>query len=77
MMRALVERHRGILPLTSLVYPDFKQQDYATRLATRKNYLAGGKQFQELQALNTVGGVSAHNEDLSAQYVGDIEVRFQ
>ncbi len=41
--------------------PNFDAANWQQRVATRKNYLAGGKQFQELQALNTVGG---HLKDL-------------
>lgn len=50
-----------LMPLASLVDPTFDQTQYPIRLATRKNYTSG-KQFQELQAINTVAG---HLDDLS------------
>ena len=36
--------------------PTFDAGAYQARVAQRKNYMGGGKQFQELQALNTVAG---------------------
>lgn len=44
-----------LAPVASLVDPSFDASQYPVRLATRKNYTSG-KQFQELQAINTVAG---------------------
>jgi hypothetical protein len=49
-------------PLAELVDPTFSMAEFPKRLALQKNYLAGGKQFQELQAIGTVAG---HLDDLS------------
>lgn len=45
-----------LAPLAHLVDPSFDEKTYPTRLALRKSYMGGGKDFQETQALNTVGG---------------------
>jgi hypothetical protein len=50
-----------LAPLASLVDPTFDASQYPIRLATRKNYTSG-KQFQEVQAINTVAG---HLDNLS------------
>jgi len=36
--------------------PEFDAGSYPARAAQRKNYLGGGKQYQELQSINTVAG---------------------
>jgi hypothetical protein len=50
-----------LAPLASLVDPTFDASQYPVRLATRKNYTSG-RQFQEVQAINTVAG---HLDNLS------------
>jgi hypothetical protein len=51
-----------LLPLVNQVYPDFDQKNYPTMLALRKSYTSG-KDFQEVQALNTVQGHMAKLAD--------------
>lgn len=64
---ALKDMHEGKLnpnarniqklaPMAALVYPDFDATQYPVRVALRKSYSGGGKDFQEVQALNTVSG---------------------
>jgi hypothetical protein len=43
-------------PLAELVEPTFSMATFPQRMALQKSYLGGGKDFQETQALNTVGG---------------------
>lgn len=50
-----------MLPLVTQYDPNFQAADYPVKLATRKNYTSG-KQFQEVQAINTVAG---HLDNLS------------
>ena len=50
-----------LLPLAALIEPGFTQQTYQTRLALAKSYTSG-KQFNEIQAINTVSG---HLADLA------------
>jgi hypothetical protein len=51
-----------LAPLASLVDPTFSMTEFPKRVAQMKNYSAGGKQFQEIQAINTVAG---HLDNLS------------
>lgn len=46
----------SILSAANAIDPSFNAAEYPKRVALYKNYLAGGKQFQELQAINTVAG---------------------
>jgi hypothetical protein len=50
-----------LAPIAQLVDPSFSMMEFPKRVAALKNYTSG-KQFQELQALNTVAG---HLDDLS------------
>lgn len=50
-----------LAPVAALVDPTFDATQFPIRLATRKNYTSG-KQFQEIQAINTVAG---HLDNLS------------
>lgn len=45
-----------MLAAASQYDPSFDASNYQARAAQRKNYEGGGKQFQELQAINTVAG---------------------
>lgn len=45
-----------MLPLITSYDPNFQASDYPVRLALRKGYQGGGKQFQEMQAIDTVAG---------------------
>jgi hypothetical protein len=49
-----------LAPLAHLVDPNFDEALYPTRLALKKDYLGGGKAFEETQALNTVSGHLGH-----------------
>jgi len=46
---------KNLLPLVAQYDPNFDATQYPTMLATRKNYTSG-RQFQEVQAINTVAG---------------------
>jgi hypothetical protein len=45
-----------LAPLASLVDPTFSMATFPQRVALQKSYLGGGKNFQEMQAINTVAG---------------------
>ena len=51
----------GLARLLAQYDPQYDATTYNARQALRKNYMGGGKQFQELQAINTVAG---HLHDL-------------
>lgn len=46
--------NQALIQMLGQAYPGFSASDYGTRAAQKKNYQGGGKQFQELQAINTV-----------------------
>jgi hypothetical protein len=45
-----------LAPLASLVDPTFSMATFPQRVALQKSYLGGGKNFQEMQAIDTVAG---------------------
>lgn len=47
---------QGMIQAANAIDPNFDQTAWSVRNATAKNYLGGGKQFQELQAIGTVAG---------------------
>lgn len=47
---------QALINAAHAIDPNFDETKWGIRFAQRKNYEAGGKQFQEAQALNTVSG---------------------
>lgn len=58
-----------IMQYANLIDPTLDSTSYPARVAQRKNYMGGGKQFQEMQAIGTVAG---HLQNL-AKSAGDLD----